>query len=548
MDRGLLGGGEARRSSFRRSRRSRVPSEGSDAGTSSLRRNFGVAIAKPRKDSGKVSNSRPAGRGGSGCRFFRAFCRLAAAVLGVTSTVASADECTVAPPAQAQSPCLSRPTEASVLQLLQERRPRICTLLEARSSGKFKLQAESRDGCGSDSSEVQRRNHHKAIVAITAAGQNDPPIISIRCPELKNAIVTFLVDTGSDLNLLKNSRVSEGALIDTQKLYTLYGISDGIVATQGRTNITLGGAKCSVNIVDDNFSISFDGILGMEFLREQQAVLSFKENELVINNADITKIPFINYDTLFLPARTKTLVAVKLQPNSASNGYVPLDDAGPGIFAGECLVRNASNEAKLFFINATVENVELTMAPVALVAFDTVDKKAVRIARLVSGEATSASPVERVDKIMQSLALEGLNGEEMKSVKEIVSKFPFQFYLPLDKLNLTGSGAHRIVTSDDIPINIKQYRHPPHLRDEMRKHVQELIDNDIVEESESPYNSPLWIVPKKAGPDGVKKWHLVNDFRALNEKTIASAYPLPQITEILDQLGKSKYFSTLDLQ
>ncbi|KAL7286639.1 hypothetical protein TKK_0019135 [Trichogramma kaykai] len=153
----------------------------------------------------------------------------------------------------------------------------------------------------------------------------------------------------------------------------------------------------------------------MEFLREQRAVLSFKENELVINNADIAKIPFINYDTLFLPARTKTLVAIKLQPNSASNGYVPRIDAGPGIFAGECLVTNASEEAKLFFINATLEDVELTMAPVALVAFDTVDRKAVRIARPVSSEANSASPAERVDKIMQSLALEGLNAEEMKS-------------------------------------------------------------------------------------------------------------------------------------
>uniref|UniRef100_A0ABD2VTR8 Reverse transcriptase domain-containing protein n=1 Tax=Trichogramma kaykai TaxID=54128 RepID=A0ABD2VTR8_9HYME len=230
---------------------------------------------------------------------------------------------------------------------------------------------------------------------------------------------------------------------------------------------------------------------------------------------------------------------------SASNGYVPRIDAGPGIFAGECLVTNANNKANLLFINATAEDVELTMAPVALITFDTIDKKAVRIARTVSGEANSASPDERVEKIMQSLALEGLNAVEMNSVREIVSKFPFQFHLPLDKLSLTGSGAHRIVTSDDIPINIKQYRYPPHLRDEMRKHVQEFIDNNIVEESESPYNFPLWIVPKKAGPDGVKKWRLVIDLRALNEKTIASAYPLPQITEILDQLGKSKYFSRL---
>lgn len=33
----------------------------------------------------------------------------------------------------------------------------------------------------------------------------------------------------------------------------------------------------------------------------------------------------------------------------------------------------------------------------------------------------------------------------------------------------------------------------------------------------------------------------------LNDITIGDAYPIPNITEILDQLDHSKYFSTLDL-
>jgi len=40
---------------------------------------------------------------------------------------------------------------------------------------------------------------------------------------------------------------------------------------------------------------------------------------------------------------------------------------------------------------------------------------------------------------------------------------------------------------------------------------------------------------------------MVIDYRALNEKTIGDAYPLPNITDILDQLGNAKYFSILDL-
>jgi DNA-directed RNA polymerase subunit N (RpoN/RPB10) len=45
------------------------------------------------------------------------------------------------------------------------------------------------------------------------------------------------------------------------------------------------------------------------------------------------------------------------------------------------------------------------------------------------------------------------------------------------------------------------------------------------------------------GSDGKRKWRLVVDFRKLNEKTTGDAYPLTDITEILDQFGQSKYFT-----
>ncbi|KMQ89992.1 reverse transcriptase [Lasius niger] len=36
-------------------------------------------------------------------------------------------------------------------------------------------------------------------------------------------------------------------------------------------------------------------------------------------------------------------------------------------------------------------------------------------------------------------------------------------------------------------------------------------------------------------------------YRRLNEKMLGDAYPLPNICDILDQLGGAKYFSVLDL-
>src|SRR5436190_8066132 len=74
-----------------------------------------------------------------------------------------------------------------------------------------------------------------------------------------------------------------------------------------------------------------------------------------------------------------------------------------------------------------------------------------------------------------------------------------------------------------------------------------MLTKGIIRESDSPYNSPLWIVPKKQDASGQAKWRLVIDYRKLNEKTIQDAYPLPNIDEILDQLGNARYFSAFDL-
>jgi hypothetical protein len=77
--------------------------------------------------------------------------------------------------------------------------------------------------------------------------------------------------------------------------------------------------------------------------------------------------------------------------------------------------------------------------------------------------------------------------------------------------------------------------------------VKELLDNDIIKASDSSYNSVVWIVPKKPDSRGNKRWRMIVDYRTLNEKTIEDAYPLSNITEILDLLRSAKYFSVFDL-
>jgi len=98
------------------------------------------------------------------------------------------------------------------------------------------------------------------------------------------------------------------------------------------------------------------------------------------------------------------------------------------------------------------------------------------------------------------------------------------------------------------PINTRPYRLPETQKAEIGKQVKKLLQKEIIGESNSPWYSPIWVVPKKVEASGQQKFRLVVDYRKLNEKTVGNAYPLPDISQIFDQLGQAKYFSCLDLE
>jgi len=78
---------------------------------------------------------------------------------------------------------------------------------------------------------------------------------------------------------------------------------------------------------------------------------------------------------------------------------------------------------------------------------------------------------------------------------------------------------------------------------------KQLLSDGIVRPSRSPYNNPTWLVDKKGtDQNGLKKKRLVIDFRKLNQKTVDDRYPGPAISTILSNMGKSKFFTTLDLK
>ena len=75
------------------------------------------------------------------------------------------------------------------------------------------------------------------------------------------------------------------------------------------------------------------------------------------------------------------------------------------------------------------------------------------------------------------------------------------------------------------------------------KAIDEMIEAEIVEPSNSPYSAPMILVPKKNGA-----LRPCIDYRRLNADTIKDVYPLPRIDDTLDALHGANYFTCLDLK
>lgn len=140
---------------------------------------------------------------------------------------------------------------------------------------------------------------------------------------------------------------------------------------------------------------------------------------------------------------------------------------------------------------------------------------------------------QRIQKLKNKLKLGHLNSEEYDFIFKICKEYNDIFHLDGDYLSQTDISDHEIQLTDYKPINIKNYRQPETLKKEIDTQIEKILKQKIIRLSVSPYNAPLWIVPKKTDASGKQKWRIVIDYRKLNEITVGSSFPIPNIEEIL---------------
>jgi hypothetical protein len=106
-----------------------------------------------------------------------------------------------------------------------------------------------------------------------------------------------------------------------------------------------------------------------------------------------------------------------------------------------------------------------------------------------------------------------------------------------------GSRVHHIDTGNAQPFKIRGRPHSPRENLKIKKFVEDALEKEVIEPSDSLWSLPLLLIPKKNGTLGP-----CVDLRALNNLTRKNAYPLPRIDECYLYLKNATIFTTLDLK
>ena len=106
----------------------------------------------------------------------------------------------------------------------------------------------------------------------------------------------------------------------------------------------------------------------------------------------------------------------------------------------------------------------------------------------------------------------------------------------------TNCTRFKINTKNNVPIAVKLRRTLFALHSEVDRQINHMKERRLIEPFNSPYSSPILLVPKLDG-----SYRFCADFRALDDETITEIFPLPSVRECLDSLQGSTMFTTLDL-
>jgi len=382
---------------------------------------------------------------------------------------------------------------------------------------------------------------------------------------VNNVCVNWLVDTGAARSIV-SKRITE-TFVDNfssnfdEPCHHIFLADGRKIETCGSGLITLiigqQVLQAKVLIAD----ISDEAILGMDILIQTNAVVDIVQGTVTINGESIDCVDqenqplscrcVIRRSTIIAPS-SEVIVYGDLRQRRTDKATTssdirivePLNNSrlsSKGLFVARTLVQ-VDNTVPIRIVNLSEEpqtigaNTTIALAkPVDSVQdFELPDV----------GEEVQESNHDNgeLPEPLQEMLKTDLDGEEEMKARELLYKYQHIFSLSDNDVGRCNLIQHKIDTGTEPPIRQPPRRTPPWKQSEIERQVNHLLEKGMIEESTSPWASSVVLVTKKDGSQ-----RLCVDYRQLNKATVQDAFPLPNISDSLDCLSGSQWFSTLDM-
>ena len=266
--------------------------------------------------------------------------------------------------------------------------------------------------------------------------------------------------------------------------------------------------------------------------------------------------------TVRLPTGSSAVVQVKVKEPAGTDLMLELDKSWQDILlVKDCLLKSKnSGSAPIIMTNTSLSAQVLKrgtyLGKAATVDLIHADTNADRIDieeseqelsalqnRAYSNECVCWRKQELKRQLQSFSTTSAVSKEEMQQLYDTLEGFHDIFSIEDDKRGETNLVEFNIDTGESPPIKQAAHIVPYAARQEIAAQLSKMQDGGVIQPSKSSWASPVVLVRKR---DGSLRFCV--DYRALNSVTKPDVFPLPRIDDLLDKLGKAKYFTTLDLK